>query len=494
MHSGGFVPTRLVDVGSPNSPEVRLRHTVGLDLKDPRYLALSHCWGLTIPPSATTTSATLPERLRSIPLANLTRTFLDCITIARKLDIQYIWIDSLCILQDSRSDWEQEAAQMASVYSNAYCTISASGSSDGNGGCHVDENSRAYGPVTLSWDNMDQKIRTFSLFGESILNVLINDPLTQRAWTLQERELSPRVLHYSHDAVRWECRSLKASSTFPWEDSSAFNGALRAFDVGQIAGVTAHQLDLEQREKNETAWFDTVFKYSGRALTKHSDRLPAISGIARAVQIVTDDTYLAGLWRSNLLHCLLWTSAWYDSKGLISHTRPESFLAPSWSWASVAGQVKYETWIFDALHPAPDTRLLPTILEASTTPVGFDAFGQCKGGAIRLKGRLKPAMTLGEGFARQDREGLYNLAADVDTPVKVGDIRWDVPSEAPAGRIQGLICLCAAIRKEKYGDTVGLAIVPVAGEGSPEFRRVGLVYMLLVSWWEKSVELEVTIV
>ena len=508
----GFVPTRLIDVGSPDSPEVRLILTAEADMRDHRYLALSHCWGLTMPSSATTTSTTLSERLQTVPLTDLTRTFADSIDIARRLGVQYVWIDSLCIIQDSRDDWLKEAAQMASVYSNAYCTVAASSSQDGTGGCHVDEASRSYGPVTLDWSQTGEngattveRIRVFSRFGTPIVNVLIKDPLSQRAWTLQERELSPRVLHYSKDAIRWECRSLKSSIHFPWEDSLAFNAALRAFDAGQIGPTKTSLQDKAQLEKNQQAWFKTVLNYTGRALTKESDRFPAISGIARAVHNVTGDTYHAGLWSSNLLNCLLWASAWYDSKGLTSHTRPKSYLAPSWSWAAVSGQVRYETWIFNALHPSLDPRLLPTILSVSTTPAGSDPFGQLTGGSLRLKGKMKPAVTKGEAFTDkpryQDREDVYSNIAPVNTITgpadmniaKVGEIRYDVPNEAPKGKMQGIFCLCVQQRKEHLRDTVGLALA-LAGTGTEQFRRVGLLSAVEVGWWEDAWEMEVTIV
>ncbi|MCJ1246474.1 hypothetical protein MMC30_003682 [Trapelia coarctata] len=499
----GFVPTRLIDVGLPDSPEVRLVLTSRADLKDPRYLALSHCWGLTMPSSATTTSATLSERLQAIPLAGLTRTFADCIDIARRLGIQHVWIDSLCIVQNSKEDWETEAAQMASVYSNAYCTVSASASADGNGGCRVDEYYQPYGPVALEWSKKDEngattieRIRVYSSFSTPLVNVLITDPLSKRAWTLQERELSPRVLHYSKDTIRWECRSLKASTQFPWEDGLAFNRAFRAFDAGQIAPTKASVQDKAQLERNQQAWFGTVLNYTGRALTKETDRFPAISGIARAVQSVTGDTYHAGLWSSNLINCLLWASAWYDAKGLTSHTRPKSDLAPSWSWAAVSGKISYESWIFGALHPSPSPQLLPTVLEVSTTPAGSDPFGQLQSGFIRLKGRLKPAFTRGEGFANRDRETLYNPDA-IQGPnnTKVGEVRFDVPAEAPAGRWQPLFCLCVQQRKESLGDTVGLALAlmnTVGGKG--KFKRVGLISAVKVEWWRDAMEFDFTIV
>src|SRR5579862_1975868 len=172
-----FMPTRVVDVGLVEDREPRLVFTAGLDAADRglarRYLALSHCWGSGMPPTATTTLSTIPDRLQAIPIAGLSRTFVDFIGIARKMRVQYVWIDSLCIIQDSKEDWENEAAQMASVYSNAYCTVAASSSADGNGGCHLDPDSQPYGPVTLDFNETDgsgdkavQKVRIFSIFGK----------------------------------------------------------------------------------------------------------------------------------------------------------------------------------------------------------------------------------------------------------------------------------------------------------------------------------------
>lgn len=98
---------------------------------------------------------------------------------------------------------------MALVYSNAYCTIAASSSANGNEGCHIDPESKPYGPVTLSSNETDgncnatvQKVRVFSFFGKAITSILQEDPLSSRGWTFQDRKLSNRILHYSKDAIR----------------------------------------------------------------------------------------------------------------------------------------------------------------------------------------------------------------------------------------------------------------------------------------------------
>ena len=514
------MPTRVVDVGRGEDQEPRLVLTA--DLNSPEhhlnnaahpYLALSHCWGLTMPPAAITTSSIIADRFQAISMASLTRTFADFVNIARKLHVQYVWLDSLCIIQDSKEDWEKEAAQMASVYSNAYCTVAASSSPDGSGGCHVDVDSEPCGPVTLSINDTDKndnqvvkRVRVFSMSSTPITSILQQDPLNGRAWTYQERELSNRILHFSKDSVRWECRSLKASLQFPWQDTTAFNGHLRTFDVGQIQPRKPDQqpTDKQQKGKDQEAWFAAVLEYTGRALTKQSDVLPAFSGIARTVQSRTGDRYLAGLWYSNLIHCLCWASAWhptgknpiFDPQRLepTTHTRPAEYLAPSWSWAGIKGQVRYEWWIFHVLDPDPmphaAARFMPRILEAATVPVGSDEYGQLKGGVIRLVGRMKPACTRGEGFARQDREGVYDFRQGKMR--EVGMIRYDIPSEAPLGEIKPIVCLCLLPRAERYGDSVGLALVPTGR--NDEFRRVGIIFAVQLSWYENACECQVTCV
>jgi hypothetical protein len=390
---------------------------------------------------------------------------------------------------------------MASVYSNAYCTIAASSSSNGSEGCHINHDLAPYGPVTLTCVKTDdlgnsvpEQVRVFSQFGMPTQNILQTDPLTKRGWTLQERKLSPRMLHYSKDTVRWECMTLKASMLFPWNDNLAFNGAVRRFDVGQIGNAGGKGLmDEKQRAKNQEAWFATVHNFTGRAFTKQSDILPASSGIASLVQQFTGDRYLAGLWESYLVKCLMWASAWHVDLGYGTHSRPSEYLAPSWSWASICGQVKYEYCVDNALDLSPDSRLLPTILEASTTTTGPDEFGQVMGGYVHLSGKFKMAVPHGKGYAprsaRQDCEGLYELQSG---GAKVGDIRHDIPSDVVENKLSYVNCSCLHPREKRFCDVIGLALVPT---GEKEmYRRVGLVFAIESSWFEAALTSAITII
>lgn len=125
-------PTRLLELCQPSPDHVRLIETSNLSCK-PTYMTLSHCWGSAI--FLKLTAGTFSQFTIGIPLTSLPKTFQDAANVAWQLGSKYLWIDSLCIRQDSLSDWQQEAATMNDVYAGSLCNIVASASSDSNGGC-----------------------------------------------------------------------------------------------------------------------------------------------------------------------------------------------------------------------------------------------------------------------------------------------------------------------------------------------------------------------
>lgn len=251
-----FLPTRLIDVGTTFDPTLLL--VLSADVFADDYIALSHCWDLTMPETGRTTSKTLERHKLCIRAQDLPLTFRDFVGVARRLGIRHVWIDSLCIIQDSREDWEKEAAQMADVYSNAIFTVAASASADGRGGCHVHDDVRSFGPVDFEYPvdpdtnptnadltnnnptNINPENQVFRLWSRDtypVGQILGQDPLMKRGWTLQERELSPRVIHYSRDTIRWECCELRATIEFPWGDYNSFDVG-RLLDGGSSARPT----------------------------------------------------------------------------------------------------------------------------------------------------------------------------------------------------------------------------------------------------------------
>lgn len=129
------LPTRVLSISAtPSSISVNLVEGNGMRA---RYCALSHCWGSTAPLPLRTTRQNLLEHLIDIPLVQLPRTFHEAILFTHGLGIQYIWIDSLCIVQDDAADWDAEAGKMHLVYRNAALVVSAAGASNSADGLFV---------------------------------------------------------------------------------------------------------------------------------------------------------------------------------------------------------------------------------------------------------------------------------------------------------------------------------------------------------------------
>ncbi|KAK0616545.1 heterokaryon incompatibility protein-domain-containing protein, partial [Immersiella caudata] len=317
---GGHLPTRVLNVGKPGQDTVRL-HIVQPG-ETGHYMALSHCWGKT--KILRTLKANIVDHQKGIPLKSLTRTFFDAVEVTRQLGIQFLWIDSLCIIQDSAQDWEKEAAKMGDVYRFSYLTIAAAYAEDSNGGILRSAYNTAWAPIKCTVGNtVGSAALTYRPRDHSHLST---SPLHTRAWVLQERILSPRTIHYDKDQMLWECRRVRRCETGVPE--SAINVSSTKLWDGRLKFDAAHLHEFWWD------WYDMLEDFTGRGITVGDDRLPALSGIAGVMEHVTGDGgYVAGLWRQHLPWGLLWRKRndWLGSPG--------KYRAPSWSWASLDGRV-----------------------------------------------------------------------------------------------------------------------------------------------------------
>ena len=207
-------PTRLLDLvthwSSGDVVLVEPEQDLGIHIP---YTTLSHCWGHSPSRPLTTTLANLASRKERIRFDELPLSFQDAVTTSRKLRIPYLWIDSLCIIQDSPSDWEREAARMAIVYAGSVCTLSALGSEDSNGGFFRVAQKKT--DFVFRYDLVlgSQRIRVFPCEPN---DWRLEGPLMGRGWTLQERVLSNRNLFFSQGELHWECKTLRGSGDIPW--------------------------------------------------------------------------------------------------------------------------------------------------------------------------------------------------------------------------------------------------------------------------------------
>lgn len=325
----------------------------------------------------------------------LPRTFKDAIQISRSLGVSYLWIDSLCIIQNSPEDWRRESRLMDKVYRYSACNIMAEAATNCDGGLFFGRDPQRLGIFTL-----DEK-QTSSLSHRSTVCVTQDyvhaksdkgkgSPLYSRGWVCQERWLAPRQISFHSNQVFWECTKLKACEAFPaWEAKVDHDGNFptqrRTSQPWGKGLVRQHTYTVNRRDTYSFSWRAVVESYTTCTLTKEQDKLIAIQGLANIYKSLRDDDYLAGLWRKQLPSGLMWTTRnGLQANGEPTY-RPEKYRAPSWSWASVEGTIE----IFPEVYPEEERWVeLCQVLEAKTTPLGEDTTGQISDGYIKLRGRL----------------------------------------------------------------------------------------------------------
>ncbi|TVY82614.1 hypothetical protein LSUE1_G001372 [Lachnellula suecica] len=448
------LPARLIDVGDENrSPKLVLSAEI---LNKTRYLTLSHCWG-----GKTTTALKLNnlEAFRKkIPLESLSKTFQEAITTAQKLGYHYLWIDALCIIQDDAKDWKHETSLMGNIYANSDLNLAASDSPDGATGlffnrpehkilgwkvdCGVEANSFR----TESWDCTPQRWR-WSAFGNNILN--------SRAWTFQERLLARRTLCFGADEISWECRTVGLSETFPQSVQDALQtlpGTVSVAKRTPFAGEVTPDLTLE--------WFEIVTGYSAGNLTFAKDKLVAISGVARLFAERFGRTYVAGMWKEDLLPQLTWFVP-------VTNRSPEAeqrhvFRAPSWSWASIDSQVLLP----DALKFQGSCEYCVVIEEVSMVP-SEDPFADFKGGFLRLRSRQR--LTCGFVVQSNEMEGQGFTMVVFGKSISNSAVFPDLPHHAVGAHVFYL-SLLVTTEESKDPWLVGLVLKEL---DSTSFSRIG---------------------
>jgi hypothetical protein len=355
-----ILPSRFVDVGSRDgSVEPRLVSCSGISTTV-KYTTLSHCWGAhpdNMP--LRTTRSTAAAHVVSIPMATLPKTFRDAVSVTRALDIRYIWIDSLCIVQDDLQDWEQEAAKMASIYEGSFLTIAAVDSPNSNGGLFLDSITPPahfnFTPRVASGGSATFPRTQSTAFARQLLQTRSNDdklhlhnaPLYQRGWVFQELRLSPRSIHFREHQMYWKCHSGLRSEDGTLDESGQKHGHSSFFSrAGEI------QDDLSSPLGSTETWWRWVNDYTTRSLTRSQDRVAAITGMIRYFQRLTRDTPMLGLWERSFICDLHWSVS-----GEVANTPPTG---PSWSWLSLPGQEifnqKFGKW-FDRESDRHEPRL-----------------------------------------------------------------------------------------------------------------------------------------
>jgi hypothetical protein len=367
-----LVHTKDAEYGQlPISDDARWQHHNFLNPRWVYYAALSHRWGKSTELSSTT-KENIKSRFQRIEYSQLCRTFQDAIIVARELRIRYLWIDSLCIIQDDKDDWKRESAVMGDVYYKSFVTLfahsyaqqnsdvmcyrivetecneptlsiksgiekgkaRASFHDDGGSG-FLDSAFRAEGdsPVLLgsTTTKLGQTQNYLYAKRQRMFEVDIqNSGLTSRGWVVQERLLSPRIVHFFHSQLFYE---------------SKLNGGVRAEDRTPVYTdpdqLREYIFSFQTRfGSTPDEWFKVVERFCACQLTKGSDKLLAIGGIAEKFHKESQVNYFAGLFADRVAKGLLWIRRGPNLTRV--HDR-----APSWSWASVDGPIHYPSLLLE---------------------------------------------------------------------------------------------------------------------------------------------------
>jgi serine/threonine protein kinase len=466
-----FFPSRILNVGT-NGNLIHLQSS--LESLFPPYVALSHCWGecSNVPK---TTSQSMKSMSVGINISSLPRTFWDAIQITRALGFRYLWVDSLCILQDSHEDWERESSMMAQVYSSSTLTLAVTSAVTG-----------AEQPLRSTNNGMDSGIqllsegdvshcsvcpnsyRTFEpLLRNSTSTILLESPLTQRAWTLQERLLSPRVLHFTNTQLFWECTS--GSSTVDrigrMRESLGVGHSPKSklSPVSKGSSLPLRSLAAAAEPRFRDLWRDIVIEYSKRQLTYSSDKLVALAGIAAKIGVAGYPSYLAGLWNNGLKHDILWCRDFSSTP-----TPRPKWRAPSWSWASIDSPIVWSKSIVDV--PGDN---IAEIISYHTSPLSkISPFGEVANGSLKIYGLTRIVVVVFPYVeSLLERESLKSRPLAQWQPDALEMYQEMTYKQRYKKRPLLELCCLQTLRG------VGLVLKKRESEGSCEYERVGVYWM-----------------
>jgi hypothetical protein len=352
------LPRRLLYISNMDG-QAYVRLVASSEYPQPlHYMALSHCWASVQVSRLLTTNEARLSATTGIDLESLGQVFQDAILVTMRFGVKYLWIDSLCILQDSLADWKAESVKMGHIYEGATCNIAATGFSNGVDGLFADRiaedlvSIHVLLPVALTLNDKivfpggNCSLVDYQLWSEGVEQ----GPLNSRAWVVQERLLAARTLHFGAKQLYWECCEQTACEAYPSVipsgvimtrakldrqrylsmegPTSKIDWDARLFWPEELTFLKTkkwlpHELE---RVLALSTWNSVLERYGNGLLSISSDRPIAIAGLVKILQPYMASQYVAGIWRFHMHSQLLWRSVYTPG------SRRNVRLGPSWSW------------------------------------------------------------------------------------------------------------------------------------------------------------------
>jgi hypothetical protein len=368
----GLFPSRLIDIGT-RFPIRFVRLYWPQDEERGEYAALSYCWGGS--QTVATTTATAQDMTDGILLSKLPRTLQDAVNTTFKLGLRYLWVDCLCIIQDDMDDVAREISRMSEIFSEAVITISAASARSVQEGFLEPRRPLQEPPLKVGYES-EIGVKGSIYVEQPRVFSPEEDPISLRAWTLQEHALSRRILMYSTREPWWTCEKSAFQDSGPTTDGTSAPRYL--FRAGSRFSIDY--------------WRSIVQDYTRRFLTYPSDKLPAIAGVAADYNKFFSGRYLAGLWEFVFVSELMWSSRRSDI------SRPAVQRAPSWSWAAVDGEISHDWCPLDGASTPLE------ILYCAVTPVSTSSpFGSVD----PTRSKLEVRGEIGQFYWRENKQYIF---------------------------------------------------------------------------------------
>ncbi|MCJ1434442.1 hypothetical protein MMC27_003810 [Xylographa pallens] len=474
-----------------------------------------------------TTASNIEQMKKSIPMSILPPLFRDAVMITRRLGFRQLWIDSLCIIQDSPEDWNHEVTQMGNIYARSALNIAADASKNCDDSI-LGQRHLVFQPIEMTFNSHNHQVNG-TMFVRPCLDswddvLQYGSNLSSRAWVLQESMLASRTLHFCKQQMLWECRSLRIAESCLTPTAAPIPGLRKEHQDDWslnkrflLSVITKGETDSTEKACDILLlqWYTIVEKYSLRHLTISCDRLPALASLACCFRDLLKDSYHCGIFANDLHHGLLW-----QTQDRFSARYAASYRAPSWNWASVDGPVRFsflrirgapwqchaeilqvETHFRNRENKDGETDLPDTedevdspdvvrrkrpintdrgeVSTCSTTNLELDVHSQVIGGFIILSGSWRAAdewntvITDQDNLSLKDKDhddGMVTCFFDVASPERIE--QW-----SQARNTYGFLHISSTgIPTRKEGQAMALILEPTL-RGLEECRRIGIAFM-----------------
>lgn len=301
---------RILDLGNGSDDMIYLIKANGIT---GRYCTLSHCWGSANERPTCVTSENESRFFAGFSMADLPKTFRHAVHITRALHIRYLWIDSLCILQDNKNHWRKQSAIMGAIYEHAFLRLAACSAHNCTEGMYSEDVGSRPPPIVIPFRPSDQIGQMYFSPGRCSLmqsSSISNIPLSFRGWAFQESKLARRTVLFTHGYINWECREMELDER--------------------------NRIIYSSHPQHECfIWELLISQYSRCNLTYESDRFIALQGLANEFARTCPDRYHLGIWLAEVPRQLLWRicSEYNGMRGNLD--------LPTWTWARLPGSKSY---------------------------------------------------------------------------------------------------------------------------------------------------------